>query len=252
MQTSLELFQFPYSHYNEKARWALDYKRVPHVRHDLMPGPHAFAIQRLTGQSQVPVIRVDGEVIHGSARILEQLERRHPQPPLFPTDPALRARALEIEAWFDAEVGPCVRRALFATLLHEPGYVCHMFSAERGAVTRALYRAALPLTRFAMKRGMGITDAASIEDGLRGTREGLDFVAKHAGAEGCLVGDRFSVADLTAASLLAPAVGPPDSPMALPEPHPARLREWLERWADHPGAAWVREQYRRHRSAPPW
>jgi hypothetical protein len=32
------LFQFTYSHFNEKARWALDLKHVPHVRHSLLPG----------------------------------------------------------------------------------------------------------------------------------------------------------------------------------------------------------------------
>ena len=26
------LWHFPISHYNEKARWALDWKRIPHVR----------------------------------------------------------------------------------------------------------------------------------------------------------------------------------------------------------------------------
>src|SRR5436190_1646821 len=34
------LWQFKYSHYNEKARWALDFKRVTHVRQSLLPGPH--------------------------------------------------------------------------------------------------------------------------------------------------------------------------------------------------------------------
>jgi hypothetical protein len=55
------------------------------------------------------------------------------------------------------------------------------------------------------------------------------------------------VADLAAASLLAPAVGPDHPEMSLPEPRPAALRRWLERFAGHPGAAWVRETYRRDR-----
>jgi hypothetical protein len=36
----MELIQFRYSPYNEKVRWALDFKRVPHVRRSLLPGPH--------------------------------------------------------------------------------------------------------------------------------------------------------------------------------------------------------------------
>ena len=34
------LWQLQISHYVEKVRWALDYKRVPHVRRTLLPGPH--------------------------------------------------------------------------------------------------------------------------------------------------------------------------------------------------------------------
>ena len=36
----IELLQFRHSPYNEKVRWALDLKRVPHRRHSLLPGPH--------------------------------------------------------------------------------------------------------------------------------------------------------------------------------------------------------------------
>ena len=36
------LWQFTASHYNEKARWALDWKGVAHVRQSLLPGPHAL------------------------------------------------------------------------------------------------------------------------------------------------------------------------------------------------------------------
>ncbi|MDP6814619.1 MAG: hypothetical protein QF582_15500, partial [Alphaproteobacteria bacterium] len=60
---------------------------------------------------------------------------------------------------------------------------------------------------------------------------------------GYLVGDRFSVADLAAAALLAPSANPPNSPMSRPEPMPAGATAWVERWADHPGVAWVRQRY---------
>lgn len=37
----ITLHPFPASHYNEKARWALDLKAVPHDRVSLLPGPPA-------------------------------------------------------------------------------------------------------------------------------------------------------------------------------------------------------------------
>jgi hypothetical protein len=43
------LYHIEISHFNEKARWALDYKRVPHVRRAPPPLLHmawAFALTR--------------------------------------------------------------------------------------------------------------------------------------------------------------------------------------------------------------
>jgi glutathione S-transferase len=246
---AVELIQFPYSHYNEKVRWALTHKGVPHRRRSLLPGPHAAVVLWLTGQTQTPVVRFGDQVVHGSARILDELERRWPDPALYPAEPALRRRALELQAWLDAEVGPLVRRALFSILTAHPDFVCTMFAGDRSAAVRLAYRAAFPLTRLAMKGSMGIRDAASVDEGFAGTQAALDRVAREVGPGGYLVGDAFSVADLTAAALLAPAARVSHPAMALPEPMPAPLAHWYARWASHPGAAWVREQYRNHRKA---
>ena len=80
------LWQFTASHYNEKARWALDWKGVAHVRQSLLPGPHALKIRRMTGQTAVPVLVLDGRAIHDSTRIIEALELAYPDPPLYPRE----------------------------------------------------------------------------------------------------------------------------------------------------------------------
>jgi hypothetical protein len=55
------LWQLELSHYNEKVRWALDYKRVPHIRRSLLPGLHILKAKRLTGDtSTTPVLTLDG------------------------------------------------------------------------------------------------------------------------------------------------------------------------------------------------
>ena len=51
------LWQFKYSHYNEKARWALDFKRIPHRRRSLLPGLHIPPILWMTG-SRYSLLRV--------------------------------------------------------------------------------------------------------------------------------------------------------------------------------------------------
>ena len=60
-----ELFQFKVSHFNEKARWALDFKGIAHVRHSLLPGPQKPKMQRLSGQEQTPVLRCGDDVVAG-------------------------------------------------------------------------------------------------------------------------------------------------------------------------------------------
>jgi glutathione S-transferase len=241
-----ELFQFEFSHYNEKARWALDYKRIPHRRRSLLPGPHALSIMRLSGQKSVPVLRVGSEVITGSADIVAYAEAHHPEPPLFPHDPEARQRALDIQQWFDEQVGAQIRRAFFFEALPDGPYIAQLFCGRRSALVRTLYRAAFPGIRGVMRMDMRITEAGAVEGRAR-TAEALDFVVQHAGHDGYLIGDHFSVADLAAAAILSPAVFPAEFPVQPPEPMASGVRNWLSRWTEHPGTAWVRAMYRRHR-----
>jgi len=246
IEARYELLMFMRSHYNEKVRWALDWKGVPHRRTPLLPGPHAGRIRKLTGQTATPVLNVDGESLAGSARILDALERSHPDPPLYPLDPDERAHALEIQRVFDTEVGPKIRRALFSIMLETPSYLTAVFAGYRAAPVRWLYTRVFPLVREKMKREMQIEEP-HVGEAFEGTRLGFEFVEKHLGPSGYLVGDRFTVADLTAAALLAPGVDVRHPDMIKPDPKPPGVEAWLARWADRPGAAWVREIYRLHR-----
>ncbi len=246
MHSKIELFQFPGSHFNEKARWGLDWKRVPHDRTSLMPGPHMRTMRKLTGATETPAIVDDGEVITGSTAILEHLERRFPESPLFPEVPAERERALSIVRSWDAEVGPAVRLAKFFEVM-EAAYAVGTFCQGQSALAKGLYRATFPVVGAIMKRQMALT-AENAAAARETTRQAFELVAKEPGAQGYLVGDRFTVADLTCASLLMPCLsltewgGPEDADTE-------KNRAWLARWHDHPGADWVREIYRRHRKA---
>jgi len=240
------LLQFQFSHYNEKARWALDWKRVPHRRRSLLPGPHLLAVRRLTGQRQVPVLCDGGRFIPGSGAIIDHLEQQHPEPPLYPRQAAPRARALELQRWFDEQVGGQVRAAFFFHVLPDARCAVDLFSGGRSPGARALYRAASPLLRVVMRREMDLTPERAAR-GLARAAEALDLVATQAGRDGYLVGGEFSVADLAAAALLGPTVLPPEYPYRPPEPYAPVLAAFVARWADHPGAAWVRTMYARHR-----
>lgn len=140
----LELLQFRYSPYNEKARWALALKGLAHARRSLLPGPHAGPVRTLTGQTATPVLVIDGAPVAGSARIVEALDRLAPEPRLIPEDDSERTKALAIEARFDDDLTPRMRRAVLAILIDEPGYMCRCFAGDAPPLARAVYRAAVP------------------------------------------------------------------------------------------------------------
>ena len=104
------LWQIEISHFSEKARWALAYKGVEHRRRAPLPGAHIPVALWLTRgeQKTFPILSLDGRNIGDSSAIIEALERRFPEPPLYPADPEQRRRALELEEFFDEEVGPHV------------------------------------------------------------------------------------------------------------------------------------------------
>ena len=239
------LWQFRMSHYNEKARWALDYKRIAHVRETVIPGLHIPRLMLISRQKQVPVLVADGEVIAGSGAIIEHIERTHPEPPLFPSEPAERQRALELARFFDEELGPYLRRALFYELLSDAGYCTAIFTHGSGLAMRTLYRASFPLVRVVMKLDMDI-DEGSAADAVEKTLVALESLDNLIQPSGYLVGTAFSVADLTAAALISPVVQPPQFPYAFPPPN-AGLKRLRKRLGHKRVRDWCLSIYEKHR-----
>jgi glutathione S-transferase len=238
------------SHYSEKARWALEYKSVEHERRAPVPGLHMpLALWLTRGRHYTrPVMQLDGERIGDSTAIIAALERRVPEPPLYPADPAERRRALELEDWFDEQLGPYIRRLGFHELREDPKRFDAI--AERAA----------PPALARLGRAGGVAGRAFVglrynarrrEEADRAREkvfEALDHLEAELGDREYLAGDRFSVADLTAAALFYPLVRPPEASVSsyvegMPLPF-ERLRPEL---SDRPGYRWVAETYRRHR-----
>jgi len=243
----VQLWQFRYSPYNEKARWTLDLKRIPHVRRSLLPGPHAPAVFRRTRQTATPVLALDGRWIAGSAAIVAALDERFPDPPLRPDGADARTEARAIESRFDDDFVPRMRRAALSALMTDPDYMCGLFGEGAGPVAGRIFRAVFPVSRLLIAKGNGIDGPAAIEDGTRACREALDFVARAAAETGYLVGARFTHADLAAAAGLAMVFPPPGSPMEGPGTRPAASRALIDAHAGHPALAWLASIYARHR-----
>jgi glutathione S-transferase len=242
------LWQYSFSNFNEKARWALDFKGIHHRRHSLMPGaPRAMWFSR--GDGTLPVLDLDGERIVDSTAIITALEERQPEPSLYPPDPEERRRALELEDFFDENAGHDMRRVGFWELRDNVGYGVSFMTTDqpkaRRAVGRAGLRIAFPVVWRYMSARYKFTEKAV--ERSRGTLiAALDRIESERAGRNYLVGERFTIADLTAASLLYPLVWPPEFQYEVPEPPGWKF---LEPHRHHPALDWIRETWRRHRGS---
>jgi glutathione S-transferase len=240
------LWHLKVSHYNEKARWALDYKGIPHVRRAAIPGRHASIAQSLGAGRTFPVLELDGEVLGDSTLIIHALERRHPDPPLYPADPADTRRALEIEDFFDEQFGPYLRFLVLEHMLPDARLLLGAFAPDLSAPRRLVARAIHPLTRRKIAADFGI-DRSGLDRAWSKCRLAGERFAAELQPNGYLVGDGFTVADLTVAALLSPVVAPEQFPYPQPQrdhPRLADLRRMIDDWG---AAEWARWMYANHR-----
>jgi glutathione S-transferase len=250
--STLKLWHIQVSHYSEKVRWALDHKEIDHKRRAVaVPGAHIPAALWMTRGAHMtfPVLELDGRIIGDSTRIIEALEVYKPEPRLYPSDAAERARALALEDFFDEELGPHIRLLAF----HELGNDRERFEAlvrrtapeplARRSGAGAAYARAFTGLRF------GVRDPGAAEHARAKVLAALDRLEAELDSGEYLVGDSFSVADLTAAALFYPLVLPEEGPLPVDEPPPRGLERFREPLEERHGFKWVAEMFRRHRKA---
>jgi len=201
------LITIPLSHYCEKARWALDrlglaYEEEPHA-----PLFHRLATRR-GERGTVPVLVDDGRRYADSTAILEHADAIQGGDLLYPRDAALGREVEALEETFDTRLGPHARRWAYAELLGRPEVLGELWS--RGVprhealflplitpLARRLVRAAYKVSAEGAQRSLQQVQAV-FQQVDRQLSDGRRF----------LVGDRFSAADLTFASLAAPVLYP--------------------------------------------
>jgi glutathione S-transferase len=247
-RTAPVLWHLKVSNYNEKARWALDYKGIPHVRRAAMPGRHRAIARKLTGGGTTfPVLVLDGEAIGDSTRIIEALELLHPDLPLYPADPDRRRRALALEDFFDEELGPYARLLALHHLLPDGDLLLGTFAPDLKGVRRLTARATFPRVRSRVAAEFGI-DERSVADAFAKLHAAGERFRAEVGPGGYLVGDTFPVADLTLAALLAPVVCPRQFPYPQPQRDHPRLAPVRDALAGSGLLDWTGRIYARHRS----
>lgn len=240
----LKLYQFPISHYCEKARWALDYKSLDYQTHNLVPGAHRKTVGKFAARSSVPLLVAGDRVAHGSANIITLLDELAPEKTLTPSDPDRRGEALAWEQWLDSQVGVDVRLVCYHTLLNHPERVTRYFSQGTPWWSGLFLRFGYGKLARLMREGLGIDDPAR-EKALVRIDQALERLEGAYRERDYLVGKHFSRADLAAASLTAPLFTPVGYGLDWGGPFPEPLASAANRLS--PRLDWARRLYREWR-----
>jgi glutathione S-transferase len=96
----MRLYRIPFSTNVERVALALAYKGLDAEPVEVDPGDRS-PVAAVSGQELVPVLEDSGRIVSDSTRILEYLEERYPDPPLYPRDSARRAECVVFVDWFN-------------------------------------------------------------------------------------------------------------------------------------------------------
>ncbi|KAF8940748.1 hypothetical protein BGZ47_007627 [Haplosporangium gracile] len=241
--TALILRSIAFSHYNEKARWALDYYKVPYIEYRSLPICHMISMfkhkakKRPSPGSSVfvtPHLTIESDnnkdneretiAFNDSAKILEFLSdqyaapansngRSSASPNLYSNDEASKTKIQALEERFNTMIGPHVRRVMYyEILLQSPRSVARSLGQHdnAGKLQTWIWSLFLPLFSWMLCKVIRIneTSASRSRDVLKREFEHISRVLE-SGPPGpaYLVGNQFTAADLTLASLGALVVG---------------------------------------------
>jgi len=242
----LRLYTFSLSHFSEKIRWTLTAGGIAFQEVPWTPFFHILKARSRGRATTVPVAEVGMESVQDSTRILLWLEQHRAPFSLMPSDAAARDAALAIEKRFD-EVGEHVVRFAYSDLLSDGDSVIRYWTTDATPYQSRVIRRWFPVMRWAFRRKLGM-GAAKVARSRATIASGVAFLESQVGAgKRYLVGDRLSVADLTAAALLAPLACPDEHPIYGSSRYRAGMAPLVREWQGGTGFAWVRQMYREHR-----
>jgi glutathione S-transferase len=243
------LITIPFSHYCEKARWALQRAEVSYDEDGHLPLFHWLPTRRAGGSRTVPVLVVDGRVIADSTDIAAWADAQRPGA-LLPTDEVDRAAALQLEDDFDRQLGPASRRWAYFQLLPRRD-LQHLIMRGVPRWEQIALRVTRPLAIAVLRRGLNV-DAAGAER----SRAKVDAAFARVGelledGRRFLVGNRFTIADLTFAALAAPVVVPANYGVQLPalDDFTGDARDQVVAWRATPAGRFALRLYETERAA---
>lgn len=238
------LITIPVSHYCEKTRWALTRLKIPFIEERHMPPFHRFATRRIVkrsssdempeiernmsplnrfiaqqvGGQSVPVLITQMEILKDSDEILRYVDAIAPQElKLYPTNPEHRQQVEDLVYSFDSILGPAVRLWAYFYIMDLPSLLQPLWCEGVPWFERLLFPIVFPWMRSNVLQMYTINEATAIT-AYKSICEAFERVDNLlADGRTYLVGDHFSAADLTFATLAAGVVMPPDYGVAFPD-----------------------------------
>ena len=240
----ITLYQFPISHYCEKARWALEYKNLEYKKENLLPGLHIKKAKQLANKTSLPILVHNGNVIHESKNIITYLDQTFSDNKLTPEDKKLKQAALQWEEFVDKEIGPDVRSLCYHTLLDHPEITIPFFTVGGPWYGNLVMKFTYPKMSLQMRNFMQLNEKTVAQINQRLTIA-IDKLYSHINTKEFFVGDTFTRADLAAASLLAPLCRPYKYGLAWPDVYPEPLHSTVANFGNK--LSWVTATYDKFR-----
>src|SRR3954447_946492 len=126
--SAMKLYDYFRSSAAYRVRIALNLKELAYERHEVhlvRGGGEQLtpAYRAINPQARVPALELDdGTILTQSSAILEWVEETHPEPPLLPADPTLRARVRAIAAIVACDIHPINNLAVLKYLRGQLGH----------------------------------------------------------------------------------------------------------------------------------
>lgn len=168
----LEIFGVPFSAHTRKVLLALREKGVAFKMVRVIPLAPPPGWSELSPLGKIPVLRTAGLTVADSSVICQYLERVHPTPAIYPSDPIELAKALWLEEFVDGGLAPHVLGGLLLQRVFAERFLKR--APDEALIRRSLEQEIPPKLAY-------------LEQSIQG-----EF----------LVGSQFSVADITVASML--------------------------------------------------
>jgi glutathione S-transferase len=230
----VRLITIPVSHYCEKIRWALTRLQIPFVEERHMPPFHLLTTQPVGGTS-VPVLITATNTLTDSADILKYLDSIAPEHlKLFPTNFEQQQQVEDLVQSFDAVLAPAVRQWFYFYAFTQAQLIQPLWCEGVPWYERIFFPVVFGWMRSTVFKMYAI-NAESAQASYQSICQIFETVENLlTDGRTYLVGEKFSAADLTFATLAAGVVLPDNYGVStpalskLPSPMAANIQAFRE------------------------